>query len=97
MHIRDRFWCSKHSVLLLTVTTWCLMLPASLCVFCTGDRPLFEKEDKPRGTFFGYVALSEPQNPPVGSCEGRDVALVWRGTQFKEEWESNFCENQLVR
>ena len=46
-----------------------------------------------RGTFAGYVAVSQPQE---GEPDERDVALVWRGTIFKEEWESNFAEDQLV-
>jgi len=88
----------------------------------TGTSPLFDKDDlgrgtEPRGTFFGYVALSQPTEAAgaasststggsngkpaaqqtTAATEGRDVALVWRGTIFKEEWESNFCEDQLVR
>jgi len=98
-----------------------------LCCAHAEDRTLFganEVEKKPRGTFFGYVALSKPKKSagvpsnqstevvsnssateePNGDAtaqhpqyEGLDVAVVWRGTIFKEEWESNFCENQLVR
>jgi len=61
-----------------------------------GGRALFETRPdghgtQPRGTFFGYVAVSQP-DPTDG---GVDVALVWRGTIFKEEWESNFMEEQL--
>lgn len=102
------------------------MLTALACLTHAGDRTLFgadEQKREPRGTFFGYVAVSKPKqsagvpsNEPTevvsnnsaaaadGDAaeehpqgEGLDVALVWRGTIFKEEWESNFCENQLVR
>jgi hypothetical protein len=45
-----------------------------------------------RGTFIGFVAVSEP----AGAEREVDVAVVWRGTIFKEEWESNFSQNKLV-
>jgi hypothetical protein len=45
-----------------------------------------------RGTFFGYVAVSEPAGPE----DEVDVAFVWRGTNFKEEWESNVAQDKLV-
>lgn len=46
-----------------------------------------------RDTFFGYIAVSEPSGPD----NEVDVAVVWRGTIFKEEWESNFSGDELVR
>lgn len=60
------------------------------------QRPLF-KTDAYNGleatnAFIGYVAFTPPKNPD----DEVDVALVWRGTIFKEEWEINFEENKLV-
>jgi hypothetical protein len=87
--------------------------PAHLTVlYCPGGRALFStKKDgrgkQPRGTFFGFIAVSQPLEtlaPPAattgaaaGAEQGRDVALVWRGTVFREEWESNFAQDELVR
>lgn len=71
---------------------------------------------KPRSTFFGYVAVSQPpagnngvdkaaptpasnattEEGEKGKKQGQDVALVWRGTIFREEWESNFSQDELV-
>jgi hypothetical protein len=45
-----------------------------------------------RGAFIGYVAVSKPE----GEAKEVDVAIVWRGTIFKEEWESNFAQDKLV-
>jgi hypothetical protein len=45
-----------------------------------------------RGTFIGFVAVSQP----AGGDQEVDVAIVWRGTIFREEWESNFSQNKLV-
>jgi len=77
----------------------CEVLPTLGVTFvdgANGGRALFETRPdghgtQSRGTFFGYVAVSQP-DPADG---GVDVALVWRGTIFKEEWESNFMEEQL--
>lgn len=63
-----------------------------------GGRCLFRMNPKTgrglevRGAFFGYVAMSQPAGPD----KEVDVALVWRGTQFREEWESNFAADKLV-
>jgi hypothetical protein len=63
----------------------------------TDARPLFEinkengRDKVPRGAFSAYVAMSESAAGEV------DVALVWRGTQFLEEWETNFAQDELVR
>ena len=48
----------------------------------------------PRPAFMGYVAIS----PSAGAGSGGevDVAFVWRGTIFKEEWAANFGADQLV-
>lgn len=62
-------------------------------------RPLFRTNPKTgrgkeaTGAFIGYVAMTPPKSPD----DEVDVALVWRGTIFKEEWESNFAEDKLVR
>lgn len=45
-----------------------------------------------RGAFIGYIAVSTTK---VLGGEV-DVAIVWRGTIFKEEWESNFASDKLV-
>jgi hypothetical protein len=45
-----------------------------------------------RGAFIGYVAVSQP----IGPEQEVDVAIVWRGTIFREEWESNFVQDRLV-
>ncbi|WIA42234.1 hypothetical protein OEZ86_008251 [Tetradesmus obliquus] len=45
-----------------------------------------------RGAFIGYIAVSTTK---VLGGEV-DVAIVWRGTIFKEEWESNFASDKLT-
>jgi hypothetical protein len=44
------------------------------------------------GTFMGFITVSKPATPG-GEV---DVAIAWRGTVFKEEWESNFGHDDLV-
>jgi hypothetical protein len=83
-------------------------------LYCPGGRALFTKKEdgrtkEPRGTFFGYVAVSQPPKSNADAAapktttgaaaaeQGQDLAIVWRGTIFKEEWESNFAQDQLVR
>eukprot|EP00775_Hariotina_reticulata_P001610 gene1610-1950_t len=44
------------------------------------------------GTFMGYITVSKPTTPG-GEV---DVAIAWRGTIFKEEWESNFGHDELT-
>jgi hypothetical protein len=63
-----------------------------------GSRPLFVEDPATgrgkveRPAFMGYVAVSTPQGPG----QEVDVAFVWRGTIYKEEWESNFAQDRLV-
>ncbi|KAG2439754.1 hypothetical protein HYH02_010631 [Chlamydomonas schloesseri] len=66
-----------------------------------GARPLFKQNPAtgrgtvPRPAFMGYVAMSPAAG---GAANGEvDVAFVWRGTIFKEEWAANFGSDQLVR
>uniref|UniRef100_A0A383WFD7 Fungal lipase-type domain-containing protein n=1 Tax=Tetradesmus obliquus TaxID=3088 RepID=A0A383WFD7_TETOB len=58
-----------------------------------GPDPATGRGVQERGAFIGYIAVSEPQ----GDAGEVDVALVWRGTIFKEEWESNFAEDKLTK
>lgn len=71
------------------------------------------RKKQPRGSFFAYIAVSQPPKGAAAAAvdpsaaaaadaapaagEGEDVALVWRGTIFREEWESNFAQDELVR
>lgn len=60
---------------------------------CAGGRPLFDtapngRGTTPRSTFMGYVAVGQDKDKRGGI----DVALVWRGTIFREEWVSHTHE-----
>eukprot|EP00878_Enallax_costatus_P005614 GHUV01005887.1.p1 GENE.GHUV01005887.1~~GHUV01005887.1.p1 ORF type:complete len:573 (+),score=69.78 GHUV01005887.1:124-1842(+) len=53
--------------------------------------PVTGRGKQARGSFIGYVATTTPKNPD----DEVDVALVWRGTIFREEWQSNFAQDEL--
>lgn len=92
---RSKSWAIGIVDSLFTTTTQVL---ANVVDGGNGGRALFRELESDgrgkveRGAFIGYVAVSEP----VGEDKEVDVALVWRGTIFKEEWESNFVMNELV-
>ncbi|PRW39379.1 phospholipase A1 [Chlorella sorokiniana] len=63
-------------------------------------RQLFQDNERtggrgldPRSTFIGYVAVSQPSK----ESSEVDIAFIWRGTIFREEWINNFAFDRLVK